>query len=31
MKEVKCKLYRFEELSDKVRHEIVEKKRWDVG
>ncbi len=31
MKEVKIKLYKFEELSDKVRREIVEKKIWDVA
>ena len=31
MKEVKCKLYKFEELSDEVRREIVEKKTSDIA
>lgn len=31
MKEVKVKLYKFNELSDEVRKSIVDKIRWDVG
>lgn len=31
MKEVKCKLYKFEELSDEVRKKLVEKNQFDVG
>ena len=30
MKEVKVKLYKFEELSDEVKKSIVDKERWDV-
>ena len=31
MKEVKVKLYKFEELSEEVRKSIVDKERWNVG
>ena len=31
MKQVTCKLYKFEELSDEVREKLVEKNRFDVG
>ena len=31
MKEVRCKLYKFEELSDKVKKELIEKNRWEVA
>ncbi len=31
MKEVKVKLYKFEELSEQVRKSIVDKERWNVG
>lgn len=31
MKEVKVKLYKFEELSDEVRSSIVDKERWNIG
>jgi len=31
MKEVTCKLFRFNELSEEVRKELIEKNRWDLA
>lgn len=31
MKEVKIKLFEFDELSEKVRKSLIEKERWDLG